>query len=83
MVAVTNKNEIIMVRQYRRPFDEVLYEIPAGKLDWGEDHYLCGVRELKEETGYTAKSFEYLGGFYPTPLLQRDNTYILQGIWKR
>lgn len=67
VVAVTENDEIIMVRQYRRAADEVLYEIPAGKLNWGEDHYSCGVRELEEETGYLAGKFEYLGGFYPTP----------------
>ncbi len=40
-----------MVKQYRRPFDEMIMEIPAGKLEWGEDHYQCGVRELREGNG--------------------------------
>lgn len=67
VVAITDKREVIMVRQYRRPFDEIIEEIPAGKLSIGEDHYECGVRELEEETGYRAKNFKYLGGFYITP----------------
>lgn len=67
VVALTEKNEVVAVRQYRRPADAVLLEIPAGKLAPGEEPLICGTRELKEETGFTADSFEYLGFHYPTP----------------
>ena len=53
--------QIILVRQYRYPVERVTLEIPAGKLDGpDEDPYVCAVRELSEETGYTAKSIEKL-----------------------
>lgn len=67
VAALTDDRNLLMVRQYRRPFDEVLLEIPAGKLDKGEDHLDCGIRELREETGFSAKHFEYFGHIYPTP----------------
>ena len=50
IVPVTNDNKILMVRQYRYPMEEELIEIPAGKLDDGEDPFDCAVRELSEET---------------------------------
>ena len=66
IVPVNDKGEIYMVRQFRYPFGRVLEEIPAGKLEYGEDHRECGLRELREEIGAEAGSFEYLGCLYPT-----------------
>ena len=54
IVPLTENNEILMVTQFRYPFGKILTEIPAGKLEWGENHFDCGKRELKEETGCTA-----------------------------
>ncbi len=76
IVAVTDKDEIILVRQYRKPLDKVIYEIPAGKLDCGEPHRECGIRELGEETGMTAGSFEYLGFIYPSPGFTDEVTHV-------
>ena len=56
-----------MVRQYRYPMAEPVLEIPAGKLDRGEGHFSCAVRELSEETGFSADNYVYLGKFYPSP----------------
>lgn len=67
VVPLTEDNKVIMVTQFRYPSGKVLTEIPAGKLEWGEDHFTCGKRELKEETGCTAKKFDYLGCLLPTP----------------
>lgn len=67
VVPLTDKNEVIMVTQLRYPHHKVLTEIPAGKLEWGEDHFECGKRELKEETGCTAEKYDYLGCLLPTP----------------
>ena len=67
VAAVTENDEIYMVRQFRYPYGEVVLEVPAGKRDRGEDPLSCGMRELTEETGMTAKTFTSLGELYPSP----------------
>ena len=67
VVPLTEENEVLFVRQFRYPHKQVLLEIPAGKLEWGESHYDCGLRELKEETGCTCDEYTYLGSLIPTP----------------
>ncbi len=68
VAALTDNNEVLMVKQFRYPYSEVILEIPAGKRDHqGEDPLECGIRELKEETGATAKNFFFLGELYPSP----------------
>ncbi len=67
VVAVDDQNHVLMVRQYRKPLEQTLLEIPAGKLEAGEDPKECAARELEEETGYCAKNFTYLDYFIPTP----------------
>ncbi len=64
---LTENNELIVVEQFRYPYKEILTEIPAGKLEKGEDPYDAGMRELEEETGYVARELKSLGKFYPTP----------------
>lgn len=77
VVALTDKNEIIMERQYRYPFDEVIWEIPAGKLDKNEtDPLLAAMRELKEETGYTAGGYRFIGEYYGSPAILRERIYM-------
>ena len=67
IVAVTEDDEVIVEHQYRYPFDEVVVEIPAGKLDSkNEDPADAAERELMEETGVTAGDMTYMGKFYPT-----------------
>lgn len=56
-----------MVRQFRYPYGQILQELPAGKLEPGESPLTCGRRELEEETGFQAGSWESLGFFYPSP----------------
>lgn len=67
VIALTKEGEILMVKQYRYPYSEITLEIPAGKRDKGEDVFITGKRELKEETGATAKNYIPLGELYPTP----------------
>ena len=68
VIALTDNNEILFVKQFRYPYMEEVLEIPAGKRDsLNEDPLECGKRELKEETGATAKRFIDLGKLYPTP----------------
>jgi len=59
--------QILMVRQYRYAADEYLYEIPAGRLDPGEAPLACAERELREETGCSARSMEFLFTMFTTP----------------
>lgn len=76
IVAITDDNKIIMVKQYRKPLEKAIYEIPAGKLDPNEEVEICGKRELLEETGAKAKNFEYLGFMYPSPGFTDEVTHI-------
>ena len=67
IVAKTPGGKIILVNQFRKPFEKEIFEIPAGMLEYHEDHREAGLRELEEETGYKAGFFEYLGGYYASP----------------
>ena len=64
---LTPDNELIFVRQFRYPYKEVLLELPAGKLEPGEDPFEALKREQMEETGTTAESYIPLGNVYPSP----------------
>ncbi|MBE7010445.1 MAG: NUDIX hydrolase [Ruminococcaceae bacterium] len=76
VVAVNDDGEVYMVRQFRYPFGEVIMEIPAGKLDAGEDPFACCVRELEEETGLSAQKYDYLGKFMVSPGFCREWIHI-------
>ncbi len=67
VVGITEDNEILLVRQFRYPYKETIYEIPAGKLEPNEDIREAGIREFREECGAQAEVFESLGEIYPTP----------------
>jgi len=67
VLSVTNKNKIILVSQYRYPHNQIILELPAGKLEKNEDPLLCASRELKEETGYTSEKITKLGKIFTTP----------------
>lgn len=66
LVPVTEAGEVYMVRQFRYPFGRELLEIPAGKLEQGEDPETCGRRELREECGLEADTLIPLGAVYPS-----------------
>lgn len=65
IVAVQDQN-ILLVRQYRYALGQETLEIPAGKLDQGEEPQICAVRELREETGYEGQ-MTFLGSFHTSP----------------
>ena len=67
ILALTEKEEILFVRQFRYPHQTITLEIPAGKLEYGENPEECGKRELLEECGCTAEEFTYFGKLFPTP----------------
>lgn len=67
IVPINEKGEVYMVRQYRKPIGTVTLEVPAGKLDPGEEPYICAKRELKEETGLEARDIRHLVSIHSTP----------------
>lgn len=67
IVAMQDDNSVYMVRQYRYAVGREVFELPAGKLEAGEDPFDAAVRELSEETGCSAKHWEKLGYMLPTP----------------
>lgn len=76
------EGRVIMVRQYRYPLHNTLLELPAGKLEKGEDHRVCGIRELQEEVGITADEVIYLGGLYLSPGYSNEvlHLYLARGL---
>lgn len=67
VAALTDNDEIYLVKQFRYPYKEVIWEIPAGKRDRNEEPMLGAIRELKEETGTTAETVIPIGELYPSP----------------
>ena len=67
VVPLTSNNEIILIKQYRYPVEEVLIEIPAGKLDKDEIPSDCAKRELQEEVGAVGGNLIHLSSFHTTP----------------
>ncbi|MDF9823872.1 ADP-ribose pyrophosphatase [Breznakia sp. PF5-3] len=66
VLAITEEQEVILVKQYRYPSKEELYEIAGGKQNPNETFIEAGMRELKEETGYISKDTHYFGYLYPS-----------------
>ncbi len=76
LLTVTDEGKMIMIRQYRKAAGKVMFEVPAGKIDPGEDPLVTAGRELKEETGYTAGSIKYLCRFYPSVGFSEECLYL-------
>ena len=66
VLALDEERKVLLVRQFRYAFGQELLELPAGKVEPGEAPEVCGRRELEEECGYKAGSFELLSVLYPT-----------------
>jgi len=77
-------DEIILVQQYRKPPEKMFIELPAGKLEYGEDPAVCAARELKEETGYSAKELIKIMELYPAPAVSDEvlHIYLATGLVK-
>ena len=76
VIPVDENGDVWCVRQFRYPLGEHLLEVPAGKLEPGEDPLTCAVRELSEETGFTAAAYTDLGMLYPSPGYCHETLYI-------
>jgi len=76
VIALTPENKLVLVEQYRKPLGKSILEIPAGKLDPGEDPITTARRELEEETGYQTDHLEYITSFYTAPGFSNEILYL-------
>lgn len=84
VLAITPDDRMLVVEQYRKPLEKSQVEIPAGKLDPGEEPENCARRELLEETGYTCGSLRLLSSFYTSPGFADEiiHMYVAQDLTK-
>jgi ADP-ribose pyrophosphatase len=76
VLPLTDEGKIVFVKQYRYPFNEWMFELPAGKLEKNEEPLTCATRELTEETGYTSDKISFLGKIYTSPGFCDEILYI-------
>lgn len=76
VIAITKDNKIVLVKQYRKPTEKTLVELPAGKIDHNEQPLAAAIRELEEETGYTTKELNFVTSFYTSPGFANELIYI-------
>lgn len=69
-------DKILLVKQFRYPIKDVMFELPAGKLEYGEDPFEAAKRELEEETGYCANNWTDLGYVYTSPGYSDEKLYL-------
>ena len=75
ILALTKEHEVVLIKQYRHGVQKVLWEIPGGVVEDGEDPLEGVRRELLEETGYSAAEFIQVGALYPNPAFQTNTMY--------
>lgn len=78
ILPIDTDGNIFFVKQYRMCTGEILLEIPAGKLNYGEDPYQCAMRELEEEIGYKAKKLKLIHTFYTSPGISNEILYLFE-----
>jgi ADP-ribose pyrophosphatase len=78
ILPVLPDGRLVFVRQYRYAVERILYEIPAGKLDLGEDPAVCAARELSEETGFSAQTWRKLSSIVTVPGFCDEEIHIYQ-----
>lgn len=85
ILPLDDSGNVTLVRQFRYPIQQLLLEIPAGKLDPGEDHRTAAVRELGEETGFEAARLTYLGYTLASPGFCDEalHMYLAQGLTRK
>ncbi|MEC5422330.1 NUDIX hydrolase [Virgibacillus sp. C22-A2] len=76
VIPITKDNKIVFVKQYRKPLEKSILEIPAGKLEVGEEPIVTAKRELEEETGYSTSELSFVTSFYTSPGFADELMYI-------
>lgn len=77
VVALTPDRQLVLVRQFRFGIDDFSLEIPGGVIDAGEDPVAAGLRELREESGYTGVNARLLGSVHPNPAMQSNRCHLV------
>jgi 8-oxo-dGTP pyrophosphatase MutT (NUDIX family) len=77
VVALTPDDHVVLVRQFRYGIDEFSLEVPGGVMEPGEDPVIAGLRELREETGYTGSPAKLLGSVHPNPAIQSNRCHFV------
>lgn len=82
ILAITPENKLLLVRQFRKPLEQVSLEIPAGKIDSGEGQHpeVTGARELEEETGYRPGELVHVASMYLSPGFSNEMLHIYQAL---
>lgn len=82
VVPIDDEGNIYLVRQFRYPYGKVVLEVPAGKLEFGEDHFPAAQRELSEEIGAEAEEWTEMGEMLPTPGFcdELQHVYLARGL---
>ena len=82
ILPITKDGRVILVKQFRKPFEGYTLEIPAGKKEKGEELVKCAARELSEETGITAEKMTFLVEMYPSPGYTNETVciYLAEGL---
>ncbi len=80
IIPIFPNGDILLIRQYRYPFNKEIIELPAGKFDEGENPLRCAKRELLEETGYTAVKWMRLGSLMTTPGFSNEVLHIFMAL---
>ncbi|WP_448523724.1 NUDIX domain-containing protein [Pseudothermotoga sp.] len=76
VLPIFENGDVVLVKQFRYPIKEVLIEVPAGKLDQGEDPKECALRELREETGIRAEKLHCVGFIYTSPGFSNEKIHL-------
>lgn len=76
VIPILDDGRIILEKQFRYPYNDIIIEFPAGKAELDEDPKITATRELKEETGYEAKDITFLGVTYPSVAYVNEKIYL-------
>lgn len=76
IVTLTDENKVVLIKQFKKPIEKAIWEIPEGKLEIGENPKECAIRQLKEQAGYSAKNIKLIHKFFTSSGFSNQKIYI-------